>query len=221
MAEKFATEHYELVVEPDLVATVESLTRSLEEPFGDSSMLPTYYISRLARQHVTVVLSGDGGDELFAGYERYPLRLRSRAFDSLPAWAGGFYREHIHRKVPYGFPGRNRVYNALLPPEERYLEGISLRGFEREISLLGDDFRVSANGHSDPLNLFRKYLAEAPARAVDGDVGTAAEGDSRLVDLVRDVRRVDGAEADGEIAALGAGVEADPRGGAQLREGTA
>jgi len=164
VAEKFATEHYELVVEPDLVATVESLTRSLEEPFGDSSMLPTYYISRLARQHVTVVLSGDGGDELFAGYERYPLRLRSRAFDSLPAWAGGFYREHIHRKVPYGFPGRNRVYNALLPPEERYLEGISLRGFEREISLLGDDFRVSANGHSDPLNLFRKYLAEAPAQ---------------------------------------------------------
>jgi len=70
VAERFGTEHHELILEPNLVETVESITQSMEEPFGDSSMLPTYYISRLARQHVTVALSGDGGDEAFAGYER-------------------------------------------------------------------------------------------------------------------------------------------------------
>src|SRR5277367_3782035 len=62
VAERFGAEHHELILKPDVVETVESLTQSLEEPFGDSSMLPTYYISRLARQHVTVALSGDGGD---------------------------------------------------------------------------------------------------------------------------------------------------------------
>jgi len=62
VAEKFATEHHELILDPDIIETVETLTRSLEEPFGDSSMLPTYYLSCLARQHVTVALSGDGGD---------------------------------------------------------------------------------------------------------------------------------------------------------------
>jgi len=68
VAEKFATDHHELILEPDIVGTIEKLTRSLEEPFADSSMLPTYFISCLSRQHVTVALSGDGGDELFAGY---------------------------------------------------------------------------------------------------------------------------------------------------------
>src|SRR5437667_561208 len=66
VAQKFSTDHHELLLEPDIVGTVEKLTRSMEEPFGDSSMLPTYFVSCLARQHVTVALSGDGGDELLA-----------------------------------------------------------------------------------------------------------------------------------------------------------
>jgi asparagine synthase (glutamine-hydrolysing) len=166
VAQKFATDHHELIVEPDLTRTMETLSRSLEEPFGDSSMLPTYYVSRLARQHVTVVLSGDGGDELFAGYDRYHLRLRRRSFDLLPAWTGAFYRRHIHNRVPYGIPGRNLVFNALLPPQERYLEGISLRGFQREMSLLSPEFSLSSNGPSDPLRIFRQYLEVAPAEDV-------------------------------------------------------
>ena len=60
-----------MILEPDVVRTVEHLTRSLEEPFGDSSMLPTYYVSQMARQHVTVALSGLGGDEIGGGYQRY------------------------------------------------------------------------------------------------------------------------------------------------------
>src|SRR5208283_2553102 len=73
VAEKFGTDHHEMILEPNVVETVEHLTSSLEEPFGDSSMLPTYYVSQMARQHVTVALSGDGGDEIFAGYDRYRI----------------------------------------------------------------------------------------------------------------------------------------------------
>ncbi|MEI8305649.1 MAG: asparagine synthase (glutamine-hydrolyzing) [Chloroflexales bacterium] len=76
VADHFQTEHHTLILrEEDLARnlpeTVLTLVRHFDEPFGDSSALPTYHVSRLARQHVTVVLSGDGGDELFAGYTRY------------------------------------------------------------------------------------------------------------------------------------------------------
>src|SRR5262249_9948024 len=102
VAEKFGTEHHELMLEPNVVETVDTLSRSLEEPFGDSSMLPTYYVSRLARQHVTVALSGDGGDEAFAGYDRYRIHLQERSNHWIPEWAGRWYREHIYPHFPYG-----------------------------------------------------------------------------------------------------------------------
>ena len=66
VAERFGTEHHELVVEPNIHEALDFLTRMLEEPFGDSSMVQTHYVSYMARQYVTVALSGDGGDELFA-----------------------------------------------------------------------------------------------------------------------------------------------------------
>ncbi len=164
VADRFATEHHELVLEPDVVETVQALTRSMEEPFGDSSMLPTYYISCLARQHVTVALSGDGGDEAFGGYERYQIHLQRRNFKWIPDWAGGFYRRQLHPRLPSTVPGRNLVYSILLPWAERYLEGVSLRPFDREMTLLSDDFRIAALGDADPMSALRKYLDAAPAR---------------------------------------------------------
>ena len=160
VAERFATEHHELILEPDVVETVEFLTRSLEEPFGDSSMLPTYYVSCLARQHVTVALSGDGGDELFAGYERYRIHLRDREYPWLPGWARRVYREHIHSRLSYKIPGRNLARSISLPWQERYAEGISLLPFQREMALLSEDFAAA----SDPLQSIRNYIDAAPAR---------------------------------------------------------
>jgi asparagine synthase (glutamine-hydrolysing) len=159
VAERFGTEHHELILEPDIVGTVEFLSRSLEEPFGDSSMLPTYYVSSLARQHVTVALSGDGGDEMFAGYERYRIHLNDRSYRWIPQWAGRFYREHAHRRLPHLLPGRNLAYSISLPWAERYAEGISLQPFQREMSLLSDDFVAT----SEPLSVVRDYLEKAPA----------------------------------------------------------
>jgi asparagine synthase (glutamine-hydrolysing) len=164
VAERFGTEHHELILEPNVVETVESLTRSLEEPFGDSSILPSYYISRLARQHVTVALSGDGGDEVFAGYERYRIHLQGRNFNWMPEWAGDFYRKHFHPRLPSRVPGRNLAYSTSLPWKERYLEGISLQPFDREMALLSDDFRAAALGDADPMSALRRYLDKAPAR---------------------------------------------------------
>jgi asparagine synthase (glutamine-hydrolysing) len=159
VAEKFATEHHELILEPNVVGTVETLTQSMEEPFGDSSMLPTYYISCLARKHVTVALSGDGGDEAFAGYERYRIHLRDRSHDWIPEWAGRLYRRGIHPLLPYRVPGRSLAYSISLPWQERYTEGVSFQPFQREMGLLSEDFV----GEAQPLRLFREYLDQAPA----------------------------------------------------------
>jgi asparagine synthase (glutamine-hydrolysing) len=100
VAKRFGTEHHEEVVHPEAVELVERLVWHHDQPFGDSSAVPTFLLNQVAREHVTVALSGDGGDELFAGYERFaaglavdrvlalprPLRAGAkRALDVLPA----------------------------------------------------------------------------------------------------------------------------------------
>src|SRR5438046_9955249 len=92
VAKRFGTGHHELIVEPNIEETLVFLSRMLEEPFGDSSMLPTYYVCRMARQYVTVALSGDGGDEMFAGYDRYTVMMNRQQLDRVPGWIGRLYR---------------------------------------------------------------------------------------------------------------------------------
>jgi asparagine synthase (glutamine-hydrolysing) len=161
VAQEFGTDHHELILEPDLIGTVEMLTRHLEEPFGDSSMLPTYFISCLARKHVKVALSGDGGDEAFAGYDRYRIHLEDRSYKWIPKRAGRWYRDYLHPLIPYGVPGRNLAYSVSLPWEQRYIEGVSLQPFQREMSVLSEDFMAS---DSAPLKSFEEYLQKAPAQ---------------------------------------------------------
>ncbi|MBI4847211.1 MAG: asparagine synthase (glutamine-hydrolyzing) [Nitrospirae bacterium] len=75
VAEHFGTEHTELIVRPDMFSILPDLVRQFDEPFADSSMLPTYYVSKVTREKVTVALSGDGGDEIFGGYNLYRAGL--------------------------------------------------------------------------------------------------------------------------------------------------
>ena len=163
VAQKFGTDHHELILDPNVVDTLETLTESLEEPFGDSSMLPTYYISRLARESVTVALSGDGGDELFAGYERYRIHLHDRSFDWIPQWAAETYRRQIHPRLPYALPGRNLAYSVSLPWQQRYLEGVTIQAFIREMGLLSGDFQQATNAGQGPLDPLRSFLDKAKA----------------------------------------------------------
>jgi asparagine synthase (glutamine-hydrolysing) len=91
VAKRHATNHHEFVVRPDAVELIEKLVWHHDQPFGDSSAIPTYLLSEVTAQHVTVALSGDGGDELFAGYERFAAGLAARRYASLPASVRGAF----------------------------------------------------------------------------------------------------------------------------------
>jgi asparagine synthase (glutamine-hydrolysing) len=164
VAEKYGTDHHELIVEPDVLETVRTLTSLLEEPFGDSSMLPTYYVSCLARKHVTVALSGDGGDEIFAGYDRYRIHLKRQVFENIPGWVRRFYREQIYPRLPADMRGKKFSYNVSLPWRERYVDGISfVPAFERDTPLLSEDFRAVLRDSGDPAEVMYRYFDRAPA----------------------------------------------------------
>lgn len=164
VAERFGTDHHELILDPDLEETLTYLSGMLEEPFGDSSMLPTYYVCRMAHQQVTVALSGDGGDELFAGYDRYLTALERRKFDSLPRWAGSIYRERIHSLIPAGTYGKNLAWNASLNERDRYLDALSFfPALHRERDLFTSEFLQAAKKLPDPLSQWQRLYDDAPA----------------------------------------------------------
>lgn len=122
VADKYGTEHHEFVVKPDSAALVEKLAAQFDEPFGDSSAIPTWIVSELARKHVTVVLTGDGGDEVFLGYESF---FRTAGLGRYQAM-GGAVRGVLGAAsavMPYSFYGKNLLHAISRgSPLERYFE---------------------------------------------------------------------------------------------------
>ena len=127
-AKHFKTDHHEFVVTPDLVETIDELVWHLDEPFSDSSSMPTYMVSKMARDHVTVVLSGDGGDELFAGYTRYLVDRRPSGINSLPSGIRKNLIRPLSEVLPHGSIGKNYLFNNSLEGIERYIDSISQFG---------------------------------------------------------------------------------------------
>jgi asparagine synthase (glutamine-hydrolysing) len=108
VADYFGTRHTELVAEPASVELLPVLARQFDEPMADSSMIPTFLLSQLVRQHATVALAGDGGDELFGGYRHYNwLQTQERARAFLPRTARKIVGELAARSLRVGFRGRN------------------------------------------------------------------------------------------------------------------
>jgi asparagine synthase (glutamine-hydrolysing) len=145
-AKHFGTEHHEFIVTPDLVDLVDELVWHFDEPFSDSSALPTYMVSKMAREFVTVVLSGDGGDELFAGYTRYVIDKKRSNFANLPKAIRKGVLQSISEKLPHAARGKNYLYNVSLDPIDRYIDSLAHFNAPRKRSLYSRDFQAKLNG---------------------------------------------------------------------------
>ncbi|PWU20657.1 MAG: asparagine synthetase B, partial [Candidatus Rokuibacteriota bacterium] len=151
---------------PDAVDIVPKLVDFFDEPFADSSAIPCYYLSELARRHVTVALGGDGGDEVFAGYETYTAWKVASIYRGL----SGTFRSVIpslvsrlpvsHRKVSFDYKAKRFIQGALLPPE---------RGHYAWKEVFSDEMKAhlyAANGHQtleDPFRVFERQFAKCRA----------------------------------------------------------
>ncbi|RMD92608.1 MAG: asparagine synthase (glutamine-hydrolyzing), partial [Calditrichaeota bacterium] len=122
IAKHFKTDHHELIIKPDALELSEKLIYLLDEPFGDFSIFPTYLVSKMAREHVKVVLSGDGGDELFGGYDTYIADWTDKAYRR---FVPHFLRQNVIRPFAAWLPptGKKKgVVNRI----KRFVEGSNL-----------------------------------------------------------------------------------------------
>ncbi|HET6348995.1 MAG TPA: asparagine synthase (glutamine-hydrolyzing) [Candidatus Krumholzibacteria bacterium] len=163
VAAHFNTEHHEEVVLPDAENDVPALVRQFDEPFADSSMIPTYYVCRSARRHVTVALSGDGGDELFAGYLRYVDPANVRAVDRIPAPVRNALFAPVAHMLPEGTKGIDRLRDMLGTADEQYVRRMTqgLPNMHRTVFTDSMAKRVD----TDPSHVAAPFLAVAAAGA--------------------------------------------------------
>ncbi len=158
MGQRFGTEHHELILEPDVLGIIEDLAWYLDEPFGDPSAIPTYMVSKLASQHVKVVLSGDGGDELFAGYDKYVVEARERKYRFVPAPIRRLLGT-VGAAMPDGMRGRNFLRHIALVGGDRYLDASTLfRRDGKERLFQRDAWEMLAD--SDPWRAEAEYLGK-------------------------------------------------------------
>ncbi len=159
IAQRYGTDHHEFIVRPDITSVLPLLARHYGEPYADSSAVPTYFLSKLTRDFVTVALAGDGGDELFAGYQRYHAVHLAAALDRIPSLIRGPILGAAQALLPRG--GDQRAGSERL---RRFILGARLGSKERYLSWLGiaDDEWLSTSATAD----FRPY-ADRAARELE------------------------------------------------------
>lgn len=160
-AEHFNTEHHEFIVTPDLVEVVDDLVWHFDEPFADSSALPTFMVSKMARDFVTVVLSGDGGDELFAGYTRYVTDKKRSGLEKLPRAIRQNLLKPLSEALPHGAKGKNFLYNTSLDAIDRYIDSVSHFGKLKKSGLYSGLLRANLNGGLGRAETIYKQIAES------------------------------------------------------------
>jgi asparagine synthase (glutamine-hydrolysing) len=182
VAERFGTEHHELVVRPDAVAILPKLAWQYDEPFADSSAVPTYYVAQMTRQYVTVALNGDAGDENFGGYDRYVANNLAASFDRLPG--ARLFRGAIGKGLPLCPRGERRT--SLFSRGRRFLEGLVetperryARWFchftgDRKQNLCTPEFRRAAGDSDDLETLLAAYRESDAPDFADATMGVDA-----------------------------------------------
>lgn len=161
---RLGTEHHEAVVEPDAVAILPQLIWHYDEPFGDSSAIPTMYLSRMTRQHVTVALTGDAGDELFCGYERYKAVRLASLMDRAPQWIRRLWNSELVSRFPASVRQKSfrRRLKRLLEtigqePERRYLNWITIFNQARLQWLVTDELWQLTRDEDPAACVFEAY----------------------------------------------------------------
>jgi asparagine synthase (glutamine-hydrolysing) len=145
VAERFETDHHEFIVDIDASSVLPQLVRHFGEPFADSSAIPTYWVARTAREHVTVALNGDGGDELFGGYVRYRGVALAGYVDRIPGLAS--ILASAGEKLPSQLSRRRNLGRAIRflraasrDPLERYYRWVGYFTGERRLATLADRY---------------------------------------------------------------------------------
>jgi asparagine synthase (glutamine-hydrolysing) len=179
VAARYATDHHELVLRPDAALLLPALADAFDEPFADSSALPTYLVSELAARHVKVALSGEGGDELFGGYYTYSADLLAQRFGGAARLAAPLVERlpSSSAKASFDYRAKRFVRAAHLPPLERH------HGWKE---IFSPDLRAELTGRGngfDPLDLYRSAFAETP----DADLLARLQDVDRTVYLVDDL----------------------------------
>jgi asparagine synthase (glutamine-hydrolysing) len=149
------TQHEE-IVRPDIADLLPTLAWHLDEPFADSSAVPTYYVSKAARRHVTVALSGDGGDELWAGYARHRVEQWELTARQWLGAAGGRLAGRLAAGLPLAVKGARSLRHLALSPADACAQKHAYGLFEQDVrdSLYSPEFAHSVR-HADPFAGFR------------------------------------------------------------------
>jgi asparagine synthase (glutamine-hydrolysing) len=182
VAQRFGTEHHELVVRPDAVAILPKLAWHYDEPFGDSSAVPTYYVAEMTRRYVTVALNGDAGDENFGGYDRYVANLLAAGFDR---WPGAGVLRHairwgLRRWRPVGrrtsvlYRGRRFLDGLTETPERRYARWFCHFYGDRRRELLTPEFQATAGDADELTAMLDLYRATDAPDFGDATLGVDA-----------------------------------------------
>jgi asparagine synthase (glutamine-hydrolysing) len=148
VAERYGTDHHEMIVRPDALEVLPQLVRHYGEPYADSSAIPSYYVARMTRQHVTVALNGDGGDECFGGYERYLGNNLASVYRRVPRLLRRGLIEPLSRCIPEGLPRRHLlrkakrfVRDASLPQADCYAKWVTFVRPEQKRELYTPQFK--------------------------------------------------------------------------------
>jgi asparagine synthase (glutamine-hydrolysing) len=157
VAERYGTEHHELVVRPNAVELLPKLAETFDEPFADSSALPTWLVSELAAAHVKVAMSGEGGDELFGGYYTYVADLLAPRVGRLASLARPLIERlpsSSNRAASFDYKAKRFARAASLPPLERHHGWKEIFDEQTRRALMGE--REGA----DPLEVYREHYAK-------------------------------------------------------------